>query len=494
MPSRRNASNMPLFRRLILVSALLALAAAAVISSATSFLRARDRARVLEDVSGAFASELMRETCQNDPQWFLAGPRIGRPSLAERALPDAEVRVQRPDTEPLPFEFYAYDDQFLGSSVAAPRFSNDMKRLMRQSPPQRILAGQYDDDRGRGLQIARWTGWVPGPCAVLLFRLPEESRTWSGVGLFALAFALAFGVALAAGLPIAARIRRLMAAATASARQDYSGFAPISGSDEVSSLGALFNETASDIRARITDAQDREEALRRYMASATEDVAAPLAGMEAPLAALAGAQPAGSESAHIAHQLGREAHRLSMRLQNLAAAARLRGVTDTSPRERVDLSAAAAAVVEDRERLAAGMGVTVTAAIDPGVAVDGDEMLIRQAIANVLDNAILYAGPKARVLVELKSYEQGQRFSLRVVDNGRGVSDAEFAGLTANRRFRGDEARTRRPNERGLGLALAREIADRFGLQLEIRRPTAGGLEVELSTRGSDVFSNAFRA
>jgi signal transduction histidine kinase len=485
---------MTLSRRVLLVSVVLAVLAAALLSSVVSLLRARERARLLDHVSEAFLTDVARESCESDPQWFLAGPRAGRPSRADRALPDADVRLPRPGTDPLPFEFYAYDEQYLGSSVAAPRFSNDMKRLMRQSPPQRVVGGRYDDERGRGLQIARWTGWVPGSCAVLLFRLPDESGGfWSAAGLFLLAFGAALGVALAAGLPVAARVRKLMTAATASARQDYSGFAPISGHDEVSSLGALFNETASDIRTRITDAHDREEALRRYMASTTEDVAAPLADLEAPLARLAGAQPAGSEAAQLAHQVSREAHRLSMRLQNLAAVTRLRGVTETAPRERVPLSDLTASVVHEREPLAAGARVSLAAAIDPDVVIDADATLVRQAIANVIDNAILYAGPHARILVELKSYEHGRRFALRVVDTGRGVSDEEFAGLTANRRFRGDEARTRRPNERGLGLALAREVADRFGLQLEVRRPSAGGLEVELSTRGSDLFSTAFR-
>jgi signal transduction histidine kinase len=484
---------MPLSRRVFLIAAVLAVVAAIAVALVVSTVRARDRGRMLDRVSAAFLTELTRESCESDAQWFLAGPRIGRPSREDRAQPDADVHLPRPSTEPLPFEFYAYDDQFLGSSVAAPRFPDDFKRLMRQSPPQRVVRGAYDDDRGQGMQIARWTAWAPGPCAVLLFRLPTEEGTfWTGAGLFAAALGACLGVALATALPIAARVRRLAAAASASVKQEYAAMAPISGSDEISSLGAIFNDTASDIRLRITDALDREDALRRYMSSTTDDVAAPLANLAAPLARIVEAQPPGSESARLAHEVSREAHRLSMRLQNLAAVAKLRTVTDSSPREAVDVSAIAADVVRDRATLAAGAEVAMAAAIDPGVTIDADAPLIRQAIANVVDNAILYAGPRARILVELKSYEQGRRFSLRVADTGRGVSSEEFAGLTANRRFRGDEARTRRPNERGLGLALAREVADRFGLMLDIRRPTAGGLEVEIATRTSDVFSTAF--
>ena len=114
-------------------------------------------------------------------------------------------------------------------------------------------------------------------------------------------------------------------------------------------------------------------------------------------------------------------------------------------------------VVERHGALARALDVTiehdvptrpVTFAADPG--------LIEQTITNVVGNAVLYNNPGGRVRIELKGYERDARFSLRVTDNGPGVSDEEFAGLTANRRFRGDEGRGGRGG-RGLGLAMARE-------------------------------------
>ncbi|HET9268740.1 MAG TPA: ATP-binding protein, partial [Vicinamibacterales bacterium] len=137
-----------------------------------------------------------------------------------------------------------------------------------------------------------------------------------------------------------------------------------------------------------------------------------------------------------------------------------------------------------RTALARAAGVSVDLQPpDPGVTVKADARLLEQAIANVIDNAIMHSGPQARVRVELRGFEHGGRFSLRVTDTGRSVNDQDFSELTANRRFRGDESRTRRPGGRGLGLALAREVADRFGLQLDLRRPVSGGFEVELAPR-----------
>jgi signal transduction histidine kinase len=67
------------------------------------------------------------------------------------------------------------------------------------------------------------------------------------------------------------------------------------------------------------------------------------------------------------------------------------------------------------------------------------------------------------------------------LDNGRGVTEDEFRTLTAIRRFRGDEGRNRRPGAPGLGLSVAREVADRFKIQLELKRPGNTGLDVEFS-------------
>ena len=115
--------------------------------------------------------------------------------------------------------------------------------------------------------------------------------------------------------------------------------------------------------------------------------------------------------------------------------------------------------------------------------IQADGPLVRQAIANVLDNAIIHNRPGGTVKITLESYDRGQRFKLLIADNGPGVSDDDFAELTANKRFRGDESRTRRPGGRGLGLALALEVADRFGMSFDVRQPSAGGFEAEFATR-----------
>jgi len=215
---------MTLTRASVLRCLVLALAATIVISAAVVWLRARDHETSLRRVAAAYQTEVVRQSCESDPQWFLAGPRSGRPTAEQRSQPDADVRVPRPSAEELPFEVFPYDDEFTGTSVASPRFPEAFRRPMRATPPERSMFGSYAGKAGTGIQIAQLTGWTQGPCAVLLFRMqPQPRHLLTSVLLFSAVFGICFVIALLSPRPAIARIRQLAAAARASARDNYSG-------------------------------------------------------------------------------------------------------------------------------------------------------------------------------------------------------------------------------------------------------------------------------
>jgi signal transduction histidine kinase len=476
---------MRLHIRLLIISALVAAPTSVAIVMVLNALRGHDQTTTIDRLVDASLTQHVRESCETDPNWFLAGPREAPPSLAERALPDAEVRLPRPRADELPLEFYAYNDQFEAQSTAAPRFPVDFRNALRASPPVRFVRGPFETRDGTGIQMARMTGWS-GPCAVLLFRLrPYPNHLSESVYLFAGLFVTCVLVSAVVAGPTVLRIRELAQAERDSARQDYGGMAPVHGRDEIASLGAMFNEASADIRRRITDSRDREEALRRYVADVTDGIAAPLSDLETRLLSVH-PDRSGADAGAARIDAARRAHQLSTRLLNLAAAARLRTSRERLAREPVDMNAVVARVLATLAPLAAAGGVTMTAAMPQTPAViTGDPVLLERAIGNLVDNALLYNQPGGRVLVEIAQYERHGRFSLRVTDTGRGMSDEEFTGLNAIRRFRGDEGRERRPGAPGLGLAVAREVAERFGFGLELRRPAAGGFEVEFAGTGS---------
>jgi signal transduction histidine kinase len=211
--------------------------------------------------------------------------------------------------------------------------------------------------------------------------------------------------------------------------------------------------------------------------STDEDVARPLVRLEAGLAALA----AGGGNASDARALLLNAHDLAHDVENLTAASKLK-TSGALFAASVDLNALVARVAARHAPIADAAGVALRAPQPTAaIAIDVDESLIECAVANLVDNAIRYNRRGGDVTVQLLPVPDERRFRVIVTDTGRGVSDDEFRGLTAVRRFRGDEHRTRRPGTPGLGLAVTREIADRSGLALDLKRPSAGGFETELS-------------
>ncbi|WP_031437260.1 sensor histidine kinase N-terminal domain-containing protein [Methylobacter tundripaludum] len=106
--------------------------------------------------------------------------------------------------------------------------------------------------------------------------------------------------------------------------------------------------------------------------------------------------------------------------------------------------------------------------------VRGDEVLLRELLANLLDNAICYGHDRGNIIVKVQSYPSP---CLIVEDDGPGIPELEM-GKVFERFYRipgspGDGC--------GLGLAIVKEIADLHKAQLELRRiSAAGGTRIEL--------------
>jgi len=106
--------------------------------------------------------------------------------------------------------------------------------------------------------------------------------------------------------------------------------------------------------------------------------------------------------------------------------------------------------------------------------VRGDEVLLRELLANLLDNAICYGYEQGNIIVKVESYPSP---CLIVEDDGPGIPELEM-GKVFERFYRipgspGDGC--------GLGLAIVKEIADLHKARLELRRiSAAGGTRIEL--------------
>jgi signal transduction histidine kinase len=461
-----------------LTSLAVAVPTSAAIGYAADRLRARDLEVALERVVRSQINEQVRERCESDPTWFLTGPLEGRPKGGVFVSNDPEALPPRPKVIPQPFELFAYDDQFIGSSSASARFPPEFRQALRQrSEP---VKAAHITAQGTGTQLAMPTGWIGSTCMFFLGRMEaplnqRSVRLWTYGGLFAATFL----VGLLVNAQTVGRIRRLSRATRGAIDEGYAAIAPDSMKDELSAFTFMFNDAATELHQRRTRIDDQDAALKRFVQSTDEEVGRPLAELEATLGSIVAGPSSTRDELHGAL---RQAHDLSHQVANLTAAARLRLIGQTPPVTQFDLNAVVTRVIARHMPIAEAGGVGLHLSLPPStVIISGDEALIERAISNVVDNAVRYNRPGGDVRVTLALVEQDSRFGLWIVDTGRSVSDDEFRGLTAVRRFRGDEGRIRRPGAPGLGLAVTREIADRFKLHLDLKRPAQGGFEVELS-------------
>jgi signal transduction histidine kinase len=141
-----------------------------------------------------------------------------------------------------------------------------------------------------------------------------------------------------------------------------------------------------------------------------------------------------------------------------------------------DAAEVARGVGELYEPLADEKGLTLTIDAPAAAPVRGNRELVSQALANLVDNAIKYAVPKAalpdgmRPEIRIQAASEGDRILLTVGDRGPGIAEADR--VHAVERFVRLEQSRSQPGS-GLGLSLALAVAHLHGgdLKLEDNRP-----------------------
>jgi len=200
------------------------------------------------------------------------------------------------------------------------------------------------------------------------------------------------------------------------------------------------------------------EARRRFIDDASHQLRTPLATLATQVGfALREADPAQQRQAldAIRSQLD-ETVRQTNQMLALARA----DSAEIAP-EVVDLNAVAQDVTRHwwSEARAGGIDLGLEAAAGP-VRAMAQPALLREALSNLLHNAIRYTPPGGRVTVAVKA--AGARAWLEVVDDGPGIP-ADELGRAGERFFRGSNVE--QPGT-GLGLAIVKSIADRVGGEL----------------------------
>ena len=139
--------------------------------------------------------------------------------------------------------------------------------------------------------------------------------------------------------------------------------------------------------------------------------------------------------------------------------------------QRVDLDSLLASVCAD----AVDSGQDVTLNGQTHVSILAIPISLQRCFANLIDNAVKY-GRYARVTAA----RQGNKVVVRVNDGGPGIPDGQMEKVF-DPFYRIETSRSRETGGTGLGLTIARNIAQRHGGTLVLRNALGGGLECTLT-------------
>lgn len=295
------------------------------------------------------------------------------------------------------------------------------------------------------------------PQARLYLGAKSTFNVFSAEGLLRTA-ATALGVLLIAALVMVFAGRRLVRpilALTGAAQRmtngDHAARVPVIGRDEVARLGHAFNAMAESI-------QHHDFQRKAMVSDVAHELRTPLANIKGYLVASEdGVVPLDRELVRSLLEEAGLLERLVVDLQDLALADA--GKLRIHPDQR-DLAELAHQVVAAHRPAAETAGVTLTASVTGPAPATVDGARIRQALGNLVSNAIRFTPGDDRagqVVVGVRPVGDG--YNLTVTDNGTGIA-AEHLPHLFDRFYRAEHSRSRTTGGSGLGLAITKHLVE----------------------------------
>ncbi|WP_417228952.1 ATP-binding protein [Thermophilibacter sp.] len=319
--------------------------------------------------------------------------------------------------------------------------------------------------------------WALGSEA-LLTKADAVFRT-NSYGAIATAAAIAALLACVIGFFVSRAISRPIQRITSTAKQirngDLTARSKVTGTDEVGQLGETFDDMAGTI--------ERDLKLEhRLTGDVAHELRTPLMAMQATVEAMQdGVLPADDEHFEV---VATEVRRLSRLIDAMLKLSRLENGTTELKTERTDLVYLVKSLVSSQHQLFHERGLHLRFVDETPhgeLYADVDPDLLREAIVNLMSNAMRYTNADGWVKVSLR--QDRSDVLIAVQDTGIGIAKEDIPQTFA-RFWRSDVSRERVSGGLGVGLAITKEIVDRHNgtilVESELGRGTTFTLRIPL--------------
>lgn len=242
---------------------------------------------------------------------------------------------------------------------------------------------------------------------------------------------------------------------------------PPQGKDQLGVLGAALETMRTQLEGKAY--------VEHYVQSLTHEMKSPLAAIRGAAELLQEPLP-DAERERFVRNIQAQEQRLTETIDKLLALAEVERHGWLQNRERVEIAPLLARVAEDQAAPLSARGLRIHAHAEPDLAVQGDAFLLRQALSNLLDNAIAFS-PQGGEIGLLAQVGDG-KVRIVVADRGPGVPD--YAQERIFERFYSLARPDTGLRSSGLGLSFVREVARLHGGTVALSDREGGGAEAAL--------------
>ncbi len=250
---------------------------------------------------------------------------------------------------------------------------------------------------------------------------------------------------------------------------------PATSKTEIGRLGLALNGMLSQIESAFAERTQSENRLRRFIADASHELRTPLTSVRGYAEMLRrGAERSPEDAALARRRIEEESKRMSVMVDDMLVLARL-GQGRPLEHEPVDLRAIARDAVADAHAVTPQREISLNA--PSSVIVSGDDTRLRQALGNLVRNALVHTPPSTAIEVGVAAVDGVARLS--VSDHGPGLSPDD-AKRVFEPFYRADPSRSRDSGGVGLGLSIVAAVAGAHGGEVKVKETPGGGATFEL--------------
>lgn len=226
--------------------------------------------------------------------------------------------------------------------------------------------------------------------------------------------------------------------------------------DELGALAGVFNETLGRLQGTF-------DTLDRFVADAAHELRTPLATLRTVGEVGIRCSATLKESTEVIESMLEEAQRLQTLTQRLLDLAKAEGGPPVAHQTSVALDECVLDLVEELRGPARARGQQIILSSQP-CTLNTDRILFRQALQNLIDNAIQHGSVNGEIRVGLSVGEK--QVDITVTDDGPGIPPEDRSALT-QRFYRTNRSRDRKSGGNGLGLSITKAYMYVLGGSLE---------------------------